>query len=113
MRGVWSRALQVCALLACELLGYAEVALAELKDFQVGRLILTRTECILKGQLIRTEAADGSWTYHGDCSNETFYPDGIDIFCPDPDDNDERNCDILTSKREFKYLEILRGHGRD
>lgn len=88
-------------------------AIAELKDFQIARLIITRSECILKGQLSRTEQSDGAWSYHGDCSNETFYPDGIDVLCPDPDDNDERACKILTAKKSFLYLDLLRRHGND
>jgi len=107
--------MRLCRLLVLSLglVSGGGAANAELKDFQIARLILTRSECILKGQLIRTEQSDGSWSYHGDCSYETFYPDGIDVLCPDPDDNDERACTILTRKKEFLYLELLRRHGND
>ncbi len=70
------------------LISGSHAAIAELKDFQIARLILTRSECILKGQLTRIEQTNGAWSYHGDCSNETFYPDGIDVLCPEPDNND-------------------------
>ena len=85
-------------------------AIAELKDFQIARYLITHSECIL-GRLTRQDNADGSWTYHGYCTNETFYPDGVDIHCPDPDDNDERSCTILTRKKTFHNLELLRRHG--
>jgi hypothetical protein len=87
-------------------------ALAELKDFQIARYLITHSECIL-GRLTRQDNADGSWTYHGYCTNETFYPDGVDIHCPDPDNNDERSCAILTRKKRFPHLELLRRHGND
>lgn len=95
------------------LTSWSAAASAELKDFQIARLILTQSECILKGQLTRVERTDGSWSYHGTCGNETFYPDGIDVLCPDPDNNDERACKILTRKKQFLYLELLRRHGND
>lgn len=101
-------------LLSCLMLSNgSSTAWAELKDFQIARLILAQSECLLRGELVRTEQADRAWSYHGDCSNETFYPDGIDVFCPDPDNNDERACRILTRQRQFLHLELLRRHGSD
>lgn len=87
-------------------------ARAELKDFQVARLILHKSKCLV-AKLVHTENIDGSWSYHGYCSNETFYPDGIDVICPHPDNNDERTCRILTEPTVFKYLELLKPFGSD
>ncbi len=82
-------------------------ARAELKDYQVGRLIVFKSDCQIIG-LTRTEEKDGSWTYLGTCSNETFYPDGIRVTCPDPGSNDERSCVIHTKAKKFESLELLR-----
>lgn len=80
---------------------------AELKDYQVGRLIMLKSECQVVG-LDRTEEEDGSWTYIGECSNESFYPDGVRVTCPDPENNDERTCIIHTKAKKFDSLELLR-----
>lgn len=80
---------------------------AELKDVQVARLIQLRSECVLV-TLHRRERSDGSWSYTGTCSNETFYPDGILVDCPDPESNDERACIIRTQAKRFEALELLR-----
>lgn len=99
-------------LLIAALLGPASPAAAELKDFQVARLIFFKSECILV-TLVRTENSDGSWSFHGTCSNETFYPDGIRVDCPDPDNNDEHFCKILTARKQYPNLDMLRQHGND
>lgn len=87
-------------------LSLATSAHAILKDQQVARLVLLKSECILVG-LARTENSDGSWSYQGKCSNEVFYPDGIDIDCPDPESNDERTCTILTKAKRFNSLNLM------
>lgn len=79
---------------------------AELKDYQVGRLIMLRSDCQVVG-LTRKEESNGSWTYLGRCSNESFYPDGIRVRCPDPESNDERTCVIETKARKFESLRLL------
>lgn len=81
-------------------------ALAELKDYQVGRLIMLKSDCQVTS-LKRTEEKDGSWTYRGVCGNKTFYPDGIRVNCPDPQSNDERSCVIETKAKSFDHLKLL------
>lgn len=101
----------MCAILivavAAILCGYGSRANAELKDYQVGRLIMLKSECKVV-TLSRNEEADGSWTYVGTCSNESFYPDGIKVTCADPENNDERACVIHTKAKKFDSLELLR-----
>lgn len=105
VRLTWSAFFLIAA--GCMVTGLAvSPALAVLKDQQVARLVLLKSRCIL-AKLVRTEHADGSWTYRGSCSNEVFYPDGIDIACPDPESNDERTCTILTEAKRFDSLDLM------
>ncbi|MEQ8824429.1 MAG: hypothetical protein RIC14_08650 [Filomicrobium sp.] len=99
------RAILFVALTAI-LCGYGSSANAELKDYQVGRLIMLKSECKVV-TLSRNEEVDGSWTYLGTCSNESFYPDGIKVTCADPDNNDERACVIHTKAKQFDSLRLL------
>ncbi|MEQ1709926.1 MAG: hypothetical protein ABL908_00830 [Hyphomicrobium sp.] len=85
----------------------AAPARADIKDYMISRLIMLKSECHLM-QLARTEHTDGTVEFHGTCSNLTFYPDGIDIACPELASDDERTCRIKTPAKVFKNLDLLR-----
>ena len=78
---------------------------AAILEYQIRRLIIIKTEC----QIIRvtkSENKDGSLTYHTKCENVSFYPDGVKINCTDPDL--ETSCKILTKKKRFDNLDLLK-----
>lgn len=79
---------------------------AELKDYQIARMIMLKSECQLN-ELDRHVNSDGSVRFKATCKNESFYPDGIEITCPDVDSDDERTCSINTKKKSFQNLELL------
>lgn len=89
------------------MVGSTAPARSELKDEQVGHLIFMKTDCRLL-KLSWTDNDDGSRAYTGTCQNVTYYPDGIRVTCPDPDNDDERTCTIHTKPKSFDYLDLLR-----
>ena len=81
-------------------------AQAEIKDHQIARMLNFRTECNLLA-LKRVAPGHGEVErFVGECGNRTFYPDGIEIGCPE--ENDEWACKVLTVKKSFDSLDLLR-----
>ena len=79
-------------------------AAAEIQEYQVRRLLLMRTSCEVT--VIRMdERAGRARSYHADCVNAGFYPDGVEIDCADRED--ERSCVVLTTARSFDHLRLL------
>ncbi|MDJ0514050.1 MAG: hypothetical protein QNJ62_11470 [Methyloceanibacter sp.] len=93
-------------LVACLAGWMPSIAQAELKDYQIARLIMLKSGCQLS-VLLRSVKADGSVAFTGKCKNATHYPDLIIVFCPDLDSNDERSCEIKTNKKSFDNLQLL------
>ena len=93
--------------LACMALALALVvpATAEVKDYQIRRMLMLKTECQVVGLDIET-LEQGKGRFLAACENVSHYPDGVEILCPDTED--ERECRIVTVKREFRHLESLR-----
>lgn len=80
-------------------------ATAEVKDYQIRRMLMLKTECQVVG--LETEVLpEGKGRFAAECENVSHYPDGVEILCPDTED--ERDCRIATAKREFRHLESLR-----
>lgn len=87
-------------------------AFAEMKEYQIRRMLMLKTECGVSGLDISkiTESSGapsvsrGHYTdrFFAECENVTHYPDGVEILCPDTED--EQDCRILTLKREFPHL---------
>lgn len=83
----------------------AGAARAEIKDYQIARMLNFRTDCGLTA-LKRVTPAEGEVErFVGECANRTFYPDGVEIGCPE--ENDEWACKVLTIKKSFDNLEML------
>lgn len=81
-------------------------AMAEIKDYQIARMLNLRTDCQLHA-LKRVEPKPGeAERFIGECGNATFYPDGIEVACPEPDD--EWSCRVETEKKSFPKLDLLR-----
>lgn len=81
-------------------------AAAEIKDYQIARMLNFRTECNLMS-ITRLPPQEGEVErFHGECGNRTFYPDGVHISCPEPDD--EWACKVVTEKKSFENLDMLR-----
>ena len=47
----------------------------------------------------------GPMRFFARCENVSFHPDGIDIICPDRDD--DRSCRLNTKERSFDDLRLL------
>lgn len=79
-------------------------AVAEVKDYQIRRMLMLKTECSVTG--LAVSARDGRDHFAATCGNVAHYPDGVEILCPDTED--ERECTILTRKREFLHLHHMK-----
>ncbi len=87
-------------------------AVAEVKEYQIRRMLLLRTECGVSGldasRIAHDAASAGSGglrftdLFRATCENVAHYPDGVEIACPDTED--EHDCRLLTRKREFPHL---------
>lgn len=100
------RAGPAAAVLLVAALAGAAPARAEIKDYQIARMLNFRTECHLHALKRLPPQAGEVERFAGECGNRTFYPDGIEISCPEADD--EWACRILTRKRSFEHLDMLR-----
>lgn len=76
----------------------------EVKDYQIRRMLMLKTECQVTG--LDVSVKDGRDRFFATCENVSHYPDGVEILCPDTED--ERDCHIATAKRDFRNLELLR-----
>ena len=68
-------------------------------------MILFKTECKIVG-ITKSENKNGSLNFHTKCENVSFYPDGVSVFCKDPDL--ETSCKIITKKKSFESLDLLK-----
>ena len=92
------------------LFGLCFNAMAEVKDYQVIRLIALKSECVRDG-LERAYINDTGVEFSAACTNLSHYPNGIKVFCDDR--NDERSCRILTKPKSFEYLNLLQSSNPD
>ena len=79
---------------------------AGIQTYQIRRLVLYQTDCRPDSIEETTGQSDDARTFKVTCSDPTFYPDGIGIRCADADD--ERSCRILTVRRSFDRLQLMR-----
>ncbi|MFG5118828.1 hypothetical protein [Methylorubrum sp. POS3] len=80
---------------------------AEVKEYQIRRMLMLKTDCTVTG-LDSARVADDPHTrerFLATCENVSHYPDGVEIVCPETED--ERDCTLLTAKREFPHLRLL------
>ena len=99
---------QICLIVMASLASgvAARPALAEIKDYQIARMLNFRTECHLMA-LSRLPSQSGeAERFFGECGNLVSYPDGVEITCPEPDD--EWACKVLTDQRSFDDLDLLK-----
>lgn len=100
-------------------------ARGEIKEYQIRRMLMLKTECGVAGldiSKIDGSKIDGSGIAGGAgaggrradrytdrflaaCENVAHYPDGVEIVCPDTED--EQDCRLLTRKREFPHLKLF------
>ncbi|KQT59883.1 hypothetical protein ASG52_19255 [Methylobacterium sp. Leaf456] len=82
-------------------------AYAEVKEYQIRRMLMLKTECTVTGLDTARIADDPRLRerFLATCENVSHYPDGVEIVCPDTED--ERDCTLLTAKREFPHLRLL------
>lgn len=82
----------------------ASYAHAEIKDYEIRRLIIYQTECTLD-DISRKSTDDGGVDFLATCQNQAFYPDGLLISCSDSDDTS--SCAVKTEpiSIELKLLQ--------
>lgn len=85
-------------------LGLPSPCFAEVKEYQIRRMLMLKTECTVTG--LEISVKEGRDRFFASCENVSHYPDGVEILCPDTED--ERDCRIATAKREFRSLDLLR-----
>ena len=80
---------------------------AEVKEYQIRRMLMLKTECTVTGLDTARIADDPRLRerFLATCENVSHYPDGVEIVCPETED--ERDCTLLTAKREFPHLRLL------
>jgi len=78
---------------------------AAVLDYQIRRLIVLKTNCQIVN-LARAKTKQGSLSFQAKCENVSFYPDGVEIICNDPDL--ETSCKVLTKEKRFDQLNLLR-----
>ena len=82
-------------------------ARAEVKEYQIRRMLMLKTECTVTGLDISRLADPAAYRdrFFATCENVSHYPDGVEILCPDTED--ERDCRLMTAKRDFPHLRLL------
>jgi len=82
-------------------------ARAEVKEYQIRRMLMLKTDCTVTGLDIARIVDDPRLRerFRATCENVSHYPDGVEIVCPDTED--ERDCTLVTAKREFPHLRLL------
>ena len=83
-----------------------DAAHAEMKDWQLRRFLIFHSQCMME-DFVDKSAPTGPGKFHATCRNTTFYPDGVDLDCPDRED--EFTCKILTQPLDFKDMPWLNG----
>lgn len=79
-------------------------AVAEIKDYEVLRLVYLHSSCGM-GSIISREADGAVTRFKVDCQNKTAFPDGAHVECQDP--HDDRSCKIVTESTNFEHLRLL------
>ncbi|MBE7198387.1 MAG: hypothetical protein INR70_11370 [Parafilimonas terrae] len=100
----WTTALR-CGLALVPML--ASGASAEIKEYQIRRMLMLKTECGVSGIAITPvtgQPGHDATRFMAECENVTHYPDGVEILCPDTED--EHDCRIVTVKRAFPHLHL-------
>lgn len=89
--------------------GFAQAACAEIKEYQIRRMLMLKTECGVSGlNIAKITGSPERFTerFLAQCENVAHYPYGVEILCPDTED--ERDCRMLTVKREFPHLHLMK-----
>ena len=115
VRGARPDVVKIVWALVLALSVWANPARAEIKEYQIRRMLMLKTECGVSGldiSKIADAAAAGTrpearYTdrFLATCENVAHYPDGVEIICPDTED--EMDCRLLTIKRVFPHLKLF------
>ena len=84
--------------------GAASPAVARVQEYQIVRLITFKSECQI-AKLEDRSLPSGPMRFVASCENVGFYPDGIEVICPDRDD--DRSCRVTTKAKSFDNLHLL------
>ena len=100
----WTTALRCGFALVPMLAGEAS---AEIKEYQIRRMLMLKTDCgvsSLDVAPVTEQPGRYETRFLAGCENVTHYPDGVEILCPDTED--EHDCRIVTVKRAFPHLHL-------
>jgi len=84
----------------------AAYANPDVKDRSINALVNYKTNCNIQS-LTREITKDNALKVTAKCANETFYPDGLVVLCPERDV--DMSCEIVTKAQEFKLLNLIYG----
>ncbi len=93
------------ALLSVVFAAIAGPALGEIHDYMILRLVYLNTSCGTLS-MARLDVPAPHARFKVTCKDATSYPDGLTIYCTDPDD--DRLCRIETPAKQFDSLDLLR-----
>lgn len=97
--------MRLVALASMILAATVSPALSEIHDYMVLRLVYLNTSCgTLSMERLQVPAPHARFKVT--CKDVTAYPDGLTIYCTDPDD--DRLCRIETPAKQFDSLDLLR-----
>lgn len=82
-------------------------AFASVKDYQVKRLIMMKSDYVEQG-LARNEAESGGLIFIAQCENLSHYSDGVKVLCDDAED--ERSCKLKTKAKSYDHLRLLQSN---
>lgn len=78
----------------------------DIKDEAIKVLINFKTNCNLQ-KLSREVTKNNGLRFTAECSDVTFYPDGLIVLCPVRDV--DMSCKIMTKPKRFKFLNLIYG----
>lgn len=83
----------------------ANEAHAEIKDYEVLRLLYLRSACGM-ASITSRDTSPEKVRFKADCQNKTAFPDGAEVVCTDH--HDDRSCTVETKHRNFHSLELIK-----
>jgi hypothetical protein len=77
---------------------------AEVKEYQIRRILLYQSDCDVESITPIASGEDES-IYKATCQNVSFYPEGVRVYCRD--NSNENTCVIEQDARTFDHLQLL------
>lgn len=78
----------------------------DIKDEAIKTLVNFKTNCNQQS-ITRVVTKENGLKFTVECSDVTFYPDGLIVLCPVRDV--DASCKIITKAKKFKFLNLIYG----